>query len=105
MLVLLDPGVRRPMIISAAGLVTIHARQTPTADQRSWEEFRVSGTIFCEPEDHNTTAVRTLGSLQDPARIHGRPDRYHPMVYGESLAPGTGIGQWIPKPPQGVTKP
>lgn len=97
-LVLLDPGVRRPLIITRAGLITLYDRQTPTADQKTWEEFRVSGTLCCEPEDHTSTAHRTLGSTSDPARIHGRADRHVPVCYGEHLAPGPGIGQWIPKP-------
>lgn len=92
-LVLLDPGVRRPLLVTFAGMVTIHERQT--ADVSSRDEFRVSGTLFCEPEDHTSTAIRTLGSRPgDPAKIYGRPDRHMPIAYAEHLAPGPAIGQW-----------
>lgn len=98
-LVLLEPGIRRPMMVTRIGPVIIHARQTPTAAAQSHDEIRASGVLFCEPEDHNTVALRTLGQdYLDPARIHGRPDRHGPYAYAENLAPGVGIGQWITRP-------
>lgn len=97
-LVRLDESVRRPMIVTAVVRAVIHERATPTVAEASHEELRVSGTIFCDPEDHSTPAIRSTGTHGDPARIHGRPDRFTPFVYGECLKPGMGIGEWIKKP-------
>ena len=80
-LVLIDPGVRRPMLV---GAIT---------------EGRCSGLIVCEPEDRTAWAIRgTFGQGQDPAIIYGQPERFTPYVYGKLLAYGTEVGQWIPRP-------
>ncbi|MGH7418838.1 MAG: hypothetical protein ACREKB_13790 [Candidatus Rokuibacteriota bacterium] len=98
-LVLVDQGVRRPLLVTAAGMVHIHERATPTRAASGWDAFRVSGTLFCEPDDHTRPALRgwSAGGA-DPARIHGRPDRLLPLAYGECLAEGSEIGQWITRP-------
>lgn len=96
-LVLVDVGIWRPLLVAQAGVVEIQARVTPTADPtlQSRQELRVSGTLFCEPEDHTRPALRgwSAGGA-DPARISGRPDRLLPLAYGEALAEGSGLGQW-----------
>lgn len=102
-LVKLDENVRRPMIVTATAEIPIYDRVNATVENPqaapTTVEFRASGTIFCEPEDHTTPGLRGQGERpNDPARIHGRPDRYHPIVYGEALRPGTGIGEWIKRP-------
>lgn len=87
----LDVNVWRPLIISALPLVPIGSAM----DKDPQLEQRVNGTIFCEPEDHTTLALRTLGEgTRDPARIFGRPERTLPLAYVENLARGEGIGQW-----------
>lgn len=79
--VTLDPDVQRPMIISAVQVLGT----TP----------RVSGTIFCEPDDYSRPALRgAMDRAGDPGRIEGRPSRTTPIAYGHRLAPGSGIGQW-----------
>lgn len=99
-LVKIDQEVRRPMIVSTVELIEVGLRDTPTAAaQDSRRELRVSGTIFADPLDHTAPAFRGAVDRQgDPARITGRPDRMLSQGYGEHLAPGMGIGQWIPKP-------
>ena len=101
-LVLLDAGVRRPLIVTRQGKVPLYASQSVLVVDR--HEYRVSGVILCEPEDHATPVARGyLGSGQtpaDPARVHGRPDRLTPFLYAEHLAPGMGLGQWITRPTQ-----
>lgn len=94
-LVLLAEGVRRPLIISGLGIREV-GRPTDLHPQR---ELRVSGTLFCEPEDALQGVIRQsdLGT-SDPTRFHGRPDRQQPWVYAEHLAEGGGIGQWQPRP-------
>lgn len=87
-LVTMGPEIRRPLLITAAGMQPIGPSSAPA------EAFRLSGTLFCEPEDHVLPAFRLLSTASDPARIHGRPDRLLPIAYGEHLAEGTGIGQW-----------
>jgi hypothetical protein len=79
-LVTLDVGTVRPLIV---GAIT---------------DVRVSGLLVCEPEDHNTPALRNLttGGV-NPGRFHGRPERYNPFVYAELLTLGKGIGQWHPR--------
>lgn len=94
-LVKLDEGVRRPMMISALETVEVGGVMA----QAGRRELRVSGTIFAEPEDHSTPAFRGLSDrADDPARIIGRPDRHFPLGYGAYLAEGMGIGQWITRP-------
>lgn len=90
-LVCLLRGIYRPLMVTRACVVPIHQIGLPGPQ----EEFRLSGVIFCEPEDHNTDALRGGAERpHDPARIHGRPDRLTPYAYAEALAPGDGIGQW-----------
>lgn len=90
-LVRLDVGTLRPMMVTNCGLIDV----SPPSSREPQLEFRVNGTIFCEPEDGSSAAVRTLGqSGTDPARLHGRPDRLLPLCYGESLKEGSEIGQW-----------
>lgn len=97
-LVKVDESIRRPMLITACGSVLVFDRPS---DASGRQEFRVSGTIFCEPDDHARPAFRgALDRQGDPAAISGRPDRMLPLGYGQSLAYGTGLGQWIPKPSQ-----
>jgi hypothetical protein len=85
----LDPGVFRPLLITATPTITLVIDGTPQT------QFRISGTLFCEPEDHSTSAIRTLGTgTRDPARFHGRPERLTPCIYAEALAEGPGLGQW-----------
>ncbi len=93
-LVRLDLAVERPMIVTRIGLETIYPRLHDVGQT----ELRASGVVFCEPEDHNTPAVRGLTAVQgDPARFTGRPERYNPVIYAESLAGGPGLGQWRAK--------
>jgi len=81
-LVLIDQGVRRPLLVTAVS-----------------SSGRVSGTICCEPEDHTRPAFRGWApGGDDPARISGRPDRLLPLAYGDGLAEGAQVGQWIPRP-------
>jgi len=93
-MVKLDEHIRRPLIISRVATINIAPPM-----QAEFFETRVSGTLFCEPDDHQTPAVRTLGQgSPDPARITGRPDRLLPQCYGEYLREGTGLGEWITRP-------
>lgn len=90
----LDTGVLRPLIVTACGLLNV----APPSARDTQLEFRVNGTIFCEPEDRSSAAIRTLGqSGSDPARLHGSPDRFTPFCYAESLKEGSAIGQWTIK--------
>ena len=66
-------------------------------DQRE-PELRLSGTVFCEPEDHTTPAFRLTPSATDPMRFHGRPERLTPACYATGLREGTGIGEWTTRP-------
>lgn len=98
-LVHIDVNLQRPLIVSQAAMVAIPARinvtagEDPTAPLKT--EFRVSGTIFAEPEDHTRPGFRGWAAGgADPARISGRPDRLLPLGYGECLAFGTAVGQW-----------
>lgn len=86
----LAPNIIRPMQVTA--------RDLWRKDDKTDPELRINGTIFCEPEDHTTPAFRSLMQAGDPARIHGRPERTHPVAYGEMLRRGTGIGEWQPRP-------
>lgn len=103
-LVTLEAGVRRPMLVTSTQVVPLYDRFTPTPDNDPTSSrhtrvgFRVSGTIFCEPDDHTRPAFRgwTAGGA-DPARLHGRPDRLLPLGYGELLACGDAVGQWQPQ--------
>lgn len=79
-LVKIDEAIRRPMMVAA-----LHP------------DGSVSGTIFCEADDHTRPAFRGW-SDQSGARITGRPDRLLPQGYGELLQPGPLLGQWIPRP-------
>jgi hypothetical protein len=102
-LVKLDETIRRPMIVSSVLTVPIYDRINATVENPRAEpvrhELRISGTIFCEPEDHTLPGLRgTIETVHDPGRIHGRPDRYHTIVYGEALKPGPGIGEWVTRP-------
>jgi hypothetical protein len=95
-LVQIDADVRRPMILTKVGLVEIFTRPS---DTQSRTEFRVSGILFCEPDDHTCAAFRGgIDRVGDPAAISGRPDRVLPVGYGEALSYGTELGQWIPRP-------
>ena len=91
-LVRLDADCVRPLIVSEAGIVACGPSSAPV------EEFRINGTICCEPSDHTTPAFRTLGSTTDPMRIHGRPERTLSVAYGEYLREGRGIGEWQTRP-------
>lgn len=92
-LVRLDQGIRRPLVVSAVAEVELFDSELDRTAAR--REVRVSGTLHCEPEDHTTPAFRgTFDQLKDPARIFGRPDRHLPVAYGSALAEGDGIGQW-----------
>lgn len=94
-LVKIDDTQRRPMLVTRAALTEIFAK---TADREATQEFRLSGTIFCEPEDHTAPAFRgAVDKLNDPAKIWGRPDRMLPLGYAEYLGEGGGVGQWIPR--------
>jgi hypothetical protein len=87
----LDEHIRRPLLVTQVGQVNIASPMQPEK-----LEIRVSGTIFCAPDDHTSLAVRTLGQgSHDPARIIGRPDRLLPLCYAEYVSEGVGIGQWI----------
>lgn len=80
-LVKLDESIRRPLIVTQV------------------KAGRVCGTLFCEPDDHTTSGIRTVGQTgTDPARIVGRPDRHATAVYAEFLSEGMGLGQWITRP-------
>lgn len=94
-LVRLDATILRPMLVTATATVDV----APPLAREPQLEFRINGTLFCEPEDHTTAAVRTLGqSGTDPARLIGRPDRLLPLCYGEYLKAGSEIGQWTKRP-------
>ncbi len=93
-LVLLAPGVRRPLLVTGLGVVEVGRLHEVR------REVRISGTLFCEPEDHLQTLIRagSHGVAGDPAQFHGRPDRHQPFVYAEHLKEGPGIGEWQPRP-------
>jgi hypothetical protein len=58
-------------------------------------EKRISGTLFCEPDDHTRPVFRgAIDRRNDPARIEGRPSANYPVGYGKSLQEGTGLGNW-----------
>lgn len=91
-LVRIDVETVRPLIVTAAEYqaVALHPVQM---------EWRVSGLICCEPDDHTRAAFRGGGEiLRDPARITGHPDRLLPLGRGESLREGDGIAQWRRRP-------
>lgn len=90
----LDEHVRRPLLVTWIGPVDTAAPDSHT----SHFETRVSGTLFCQPDDHSTVALRTLGQIsQDPARIVGRPDRLLPQCYAECVREGMEVGEWVTK--------
>lgn len=99
-LVRMDPtGIERPLLITWAGMVPIYDRLTPTVDNPLndpiKQQFRVSGVLFCEPDDHRLDIFRgALDRPHEPAKIATRPDRLFPMCYAESLAPGSRVGDW-----------
>lgn len=96
-LVLIEPGVRRPMLVVTQGMVDVYDGQISTKVVA--QSYRVSGTLFCEPQDHASMIFRVQwGPNGDPARVTGRPDRLMPNCYAECLGWGQGIGQWIPRP-------
>lgn len=95
-LVLIEPGLRRPLLVVKQGMVDVHDGQISTAI--IGQSYRVSGTIFCEPEDHAALIFRMGWPGGDPARVTGRPDRLLPFCYAEALGFGQAIGQWIPRP-------
>lgn len=89
-LVRVDEGLRRPMIVTFAGSVAAGGLK---------REFRLSGTLFCEPDDYSRPIFRgAFDRTADPARFHGRPSRTCSVAYAEFLAEGSGMGQWITKP-------
>lgn len=97
-LVQIAADVARPLLITSVREIEIFERTSlttpPTLPRR---ERRVSGTLFCEPDDHVLPAFRgALDHPYDPARIAGRPDRLLPLAYAEHLQPGLAIGQWRP---------
>jgi len=56
---------------------------------------RISGTLFCEPDDHSRPVFRgAIDRRNDPARIEGRPSANYPVGYGKSLQEGTSLGNW-----------
>jgi hypothetical protein len=96
----------RPMIVTVVTIVPIYTRIAATVENPQAEavrrEVRLSGTIFCEPEDHTAPAFRgALDQLHDPARIHGRPDRLLNIAYAECLRQGSGVGEWLSRPGPG----
>jgi hypothetical protein len=76
----------RPMIVSAAAWdAKINAQ-------------RLFGSVFCEPEDHNTDALRgILTTHTNPVKFTGRPDRHNPVVYAEEVPYGVAPGCWRPR--------
>lgn len=93
-LVKLDEHIRRPLLVSSVHTVNVALPMQPVSLQ-----WRISGTLFCEPEDHSTPAIRTLGQgSPDPARITGRPDRHQTCCYAEHLKEGMSLGEWITRP-------
>lgn len=95
-LVLIEPGIRRPMMVASHGVASIYDAHNSLKVVAT--AYRVSGTIFCEPEDHAAAIFRTQWvPAGDPARVTGRPDRLMPLCYAECLGYGHGIGQWIPR--------
>ena len=96
-LVLIEPGTRRPLLVVRQGMVEVYDGQLST--KVIGESYRVSGVLFCEPEDHAAMVFRSQWAPNgDPARVTGRPDRLLPLAYAESLGHGQGLGQWIPLP-------
>lgn len=99
-LVRMDPtGIERPLLITWAGMVPIYDRLTPTVDNPLndpiKQQFRVSGVLFCEPDDHRLDIFRgALDRPHEPAKIATRPDRLFPMCYAESLLAGGRVGDW-----------
>lgn len=95
-LVLIEPGVRRPLIVTVSGMVDVYDGQNSM--KVIAQAYRASGTLFCEPQDHAAHIFRTNWVPNgDPARVSGRPDRLMSMCYAENLGMGHGIGQWILK--------
>lgn len=96
-LVLIEPGIRRPLLVTTEGLRDVYDGLQSTKIVA--QSYRVSGTLFCEPEDHASMIFRSQWAPNgDPGRVTGRPDRLMPNCYAECLGWGHGVGQWIPKP-------
>lgn len=92
-------GNDRPLLVTWVGMVPIYDRATPTVDNPTAKairnEMRLSGVLFCEPDDHTRPLLRgAYDRPHDPARIQGRPDRQFPFLYAEFLSYGHGPGQW-----------
>lgn len=96
-LVTVDPLIQRPLIVSR---VQQHVQERTTNGVKTLLSTpRVSGTLFCEPDDYARNLLRGAFDRQgDPARVEGRPSRVNPVAYGYMLGPGAGIGQWEFKP-------
>jgi hypothetical protein len=96
-LVLIEPGIRRPLLVTHEGVQAVYDGQFSATIIR--QDYRVSGSLFCEPEDRSALLFRARWAPNgDPARVGQPPDRLMPLSYCEHLGPGTGIGQWIPRP-------
>lgn len=91
-LVRVDTDLWRPLLISS---VTRLNFLKPGDNGQPVAEWRINGTIFCEPDDYMRGVFRgMLDRSGDPARIEGRPSRVNPIAYGQHLGEGDGLGQW-----------
>lgn len=99
-LVKVDLEVVRPLLVTAVTRLQQPLPGAAPGDRVPVRTtVRVSGTIFCDPEDHTRPAFRgTLDTVADPAHISGRPDRLLPLGYGELLLEGRAVGQWQFRP-------
>lgn len=92
-LVRVDTDLFRPLLVSS--VTRLNYLKPGSAASESITEWRINGTIFCEPDDYMRGVFRgMLDRAGDPARIEGRPSRVNPIAYGQHLAEGDGIGQW-----------
>jgi hypothetical protein len=86
-LVQLGDSIIRPLLITCIG------RYTPPNGPI---EVRINGTLFCEPDDHNSPAFRRPGS-SDPSEITGRPTLQSPCCFAYMLREGRAPGEWTPR--------
>lgn len=91
------PRIRRPLMITRVDVHTVE--QIQDGAKVLVTTARVSGTLFCEPDDYARNFLRgAYDRAGDPARVEGRPSKVNPVAYGYKLGPGTGVGQWEFRP-------
>ena len=92
------PSTDQPPAVQVGDMVLVWVDLTlvrPMIVTSLQPEKRISGTLFCEPDDHTRPVFRgAIDRRNDPARIEGRPSANYPVGYGKSLQEGTGLGNW-----------